>query len=97
MIIHKTPDSFVFVCLFGKTGSHFSGLALDFKLQENQWKALMPPVTIYTTQTCPYCRRAKELLAQKGVNYDEIDVTMDRAGFEAMVKRAHGGCAGARR
>ena len=37
----------------------------------------MPKVTIYTTPICPYCVRAKQLLAKKGVAFDEIDVFMD--------------------
>lgn len=37
----------------------------------------MPKVTIYTTPICPYCVRAKQLLAKKGVTFDEIDVFMD--------------------
>ena len=35
----------------------------------------MASVTIYTTMMCPYCSQAKSLLKQKGVNYEEIDVT----------------------
>jgi glutaredoxin 3 len=31
-------------------------------------------VTIYTTEWCPYCVRAKRLLDQKGVAYEDIDV-----------------------
>jgi glutaredoxin 3 len=38
----------------------------------------MQPVTIYTTPSCPYCRRAKALLTRKGVTFEEIDVS-DRA------------------
>ena len=34
-------------------------------------------VTIYTTQTCPYCVRAKRLLQKKNVPYKEIDVSRD--------------------
>jgi glutaredoxin 3 len=37
----------------------------------------MPPVTIYTTQLCPYCMRAKMLLTRKGVAFEEIDVASD--------------------
>lgn len=50
----------------------------------------MKPVTIYTTAWCPYCHRAKALLNAKSVPFEEIDVTMDRAGFDAMVARAGG-------
>ena len=32
-------------------------------------------MTIYTTQTCPYCVRAKRLLEKKKVPYQEIDVS----------------------
>jgi glutaredoxin 3 len=31
-------------------------------------------VIIYTTDVCPYCVRAKKLLSQKGVAYDEVNV-----------------------
>ena len=50
----------------------------------------MPQIEIYTKAFCPYCVRAKALLADKGADYREIDVTMDRAGFDAMVDRANG-------
>jgi glutaredoxin 3 len=33
-----------------------------------------PKVTVYTKQNCPYCVRAKHLLAKKGVAFDEISV-----------------------
>jgi glutaredoxin 3 len=50
----------------------------------------MPPVTIYTTQACPYCHAAKRLLKQKAVDYDEIDVTGRPAEREQMTRRAGG-------
>ena len=51
----------------------------------------MAEVDIYTTMWCPYCARAKSLLAKKGVAYHEIDVD-DQPGRRAeMVRRAHGG------
>jgi glutaredoxin 3 len=37
----------------------------------------MPKVTVYTTQYCPYCVLAKELLKRKGVPFEEIDVGQD--------------------
>ncbi len=51
----------------------------------------MADVTIYTTMLCPYCHRAKALLADKGVSYDEIDVGMDPKLRAEMEKRANGG------
>jgi glutaredoxin 3 len=31
-------------------------------------------VTMYTTSWCPYCQRARKLLASKGVSFAEFDV-----------------------
>ena len=50
----------------------------------------MAKIEIYTKAFCGFCSRAKSLLDRKGAGFQEIDVTMDRAGFEAMVDRAHG-------
>ncbi len=49
----------------------------------------MPPVTIYTTPACSYCRRAKNLLTRKGVSFEEIDAS-DPSVREAMIERAAG-------
>ena len=38
----------------------------------------MKPVTIYTSESCPHCRRAKELLKRKKVVFVEKDVTNDQ-------------------
>ena len=47
----------------------------------------MKPVTMYTTQTCPYCLRAKALLKQRGVQViDEIRVDLDAAERQRMVE-----------
>lgn len=46
----------------------------------------MQPVRMYTTQVCPYCVRAKALLAQRGVGaIEEIRVDLDPAQRDAMV------------
>ncbi|SKB77690.1 glutaredoxin 3 [Sphingopyxis flava] len=50
----------------------------------------MAMIEVYTKFLCPYCTRAKALLEKKGADYREIDVSMDRAGFDAMVERAGG-------
>jgi glutaredoxin 3 len=33
-----------------------------------------PAVTMYATSWCPYCERARRLLAAKGVGFQEIDI-----------------------
>jgi glutaredoxin 3 len=37
------------------------------------------PVRIYTLYGCGYCTRAKELLQGRGVRFDEVDATNDKA------------------
>jgi glutaredoxin 3 len=50
----------------------------------------MSAVTIYTTMTCGYCRRAKEILKSKGIAFREIDVGGNARLREEMVARAGG-------
>lgn len=54
---------------------------------ENQ---TVPNIQIYTTMYCPYCIRAKALLASKGVEFEEIDVTYDPELREKMTELAGG-------
>lgn len=46
----------------------------------------MADVKIYTTSYCPYCTRAKALLAKKQVAFTEIDVSSDQAKREWLVE-----------
>ncbi len=48
----------------------------------------MAQVELYSRQWCPYCAKAKALLRAKGLEYDEIDVTHDRAAEKAMFERS---------
>ena len=47
-----------------------------------------PPIVMYTKSWCPYCDRAKRLLAGKGVRWTEIDVEADDAAREEMIRRS---------
>ncbi len=47
-------------------------------------------IEIYTKWGCPYCVRAKALLDQKGVAYEEYDVTMGGPKKAEMLDRAPG-------
>ena len=49
-----------------------------------------PRITIYTTATCPFCIRAKDLLTRKGADFDEIDVGVRPDQRAAMIQRANG-------
>jgi glutaredoxin 3 len=50
----------------------------------------MSDITIYTTELCGFCRRAKALLDEKGAAYTEIDVTYDPGKRNEMMQRAAG-------
>ncbi|WP_256300020.1 glutaredoxin 3 [Haloarchaeobius salinus] len=49
-----------------------------------------PHVEIYTKENCPYCEKAKDLFDEKGVEYEEYNVTGDEELFDEMVERAEG-------
>lgn len=48
----------------------------------------MNTVTLYTTDTCPYCRNAKALLASRGVTAREINVQSEPQKFQEMLSRS---------
>lgn len=50
----------------------------------------MAKIEIYTTMLCPYCYRAKKLLAQHGADFNEVDVMMDQNRRREMIERAGG-------
>ena len=43
-------------------------------------------VLLYTTNWCPFCRRAKALLKEKGVRWKELDIEADPAHRQAMAE-----------
>jgi glutaredoxin 3 len=48
----------------------------------------MNTVTLYTTDTCPYCRSAKSLLASKGISLQEINIQTQPGKLEEMLSRS---------
>ena len=48
---------------------------------------MVEQVTVYTTPTCPWCGKVKEFLGEKGVSFNEIDITKDFAGARQMIER----------
>lgn len=49
-----------------------------------------PTVVMYTTGWCPYCARARHLLAAKGVAFTDIDIE-SRAGLRDEMRARGGG------
>ncbi|HWT13677.1 MAG TPA: glutaredoxin 3 [Allosphingosinicella sp.] len=50
----------------------------------------MARVEIYSKAFCGYCARAKRLLAAKGVDYEEYDITLGGPKRAEMLQRANG-------
>jgi len=50
----------------------------------------MARVEIYTKFGCPYCARAKALLDDKNVAYEESDISMGGAKRAEMLQRSNG-------
>jgi len=47
-----------------------------------------PAVTVYVSDWCPYCQRAKGLLAEKNVVFSEINIEDDANLREEMIARS---------
>jgi glutaredoxin 3 len=50
----------------------------------------MTHVEIYTRAFCGYCARAKSLLREKGVEFDEYDLTFGGPQRSEMIERSGG-------
>ena len=48
-----------------------------------------PAVVVYVSDWCPYCQRAKQLLASKNVVFSEFNVEDDPKLREEMVARSN--------
>lgn len=48
----------------------------------------MARVTLYATAWCPFCVRAKQLLASKGARVEEIDLDREPARRAEMMERS---------
>ncbi len=44
-------------------------------------------VTVYSTQYCPYCQRAKNLLKSKNIAFQEVDLTNDEKKREELEEK----------
>ena len=44
-------------------------------------------IKVYSTPTCPWCKKTKQLLEDNSISYQNIDVTTDNAGREEMINK----------
>ncbi|MFH0852750.1 MAG: glutaredoxin domain-containing protein [bacterium] len=43
---------------------------------------------VYSTPTCPYCHTLKAFLKEKGIEFDDIDVSRDLKAQEEMIDKS---------
>jgi glutaredoxin 3 len=48
---------------------------------------MLRKLTIYTTEPCAHCRTAKDILARRGVAYDEVNLSKDPDGRAELARR----------
>jgi glutaredoxin 3 len=43
-------------------------------------------ITVYSTDPCSFCSRAKELLTKRGLSFEEVNLSKDPAGRERLAR-----------
>ena len=50
----------------------------------------MEPITIYSAGGCPDCRRVKNFLKERGVEFQEVDIDADEESEELVLRVNNG-------
>ena len=50
----------------------------------------METITMYTTEWCPDCRRAKSFMKERGVVFQEVDIEQDPTAEDIVMKANNG-------
>lgn len=45
-------------------------------------------VTVYSTTTCPWCVKAKDYLKAKGIEYNDVNVSVDPSAAKEMIEKS---------
>ncbi len=45
-------------------------------------------VKIYTTKTCPWCKKTKEFMKENKIKYEEFDVASDEKARKRMIEKS---------
>ena len=48
----------------------------------------MAKVKVYSTQFCPWCKKAKEFLKTNKISFEDIDVGADRKAADEMIEKS---------
>ena len=47
----------------------------------------MPKVRLFTSPSCPFCYSLKDFLKEKGIEFEEIDVSQDEKARDEIIKK----------
>lgn len=48
----------------------------------------MNKITVYSTNTCPYCVMAKQYLKSKNIDFEDVDVSQDTTKAMEMIRKS---------
>ncbi|MBW2988714.1 glutathione S-transferase N-terminal domain-containing protein [Candidatus Woesearchaeota archaeon] len=48
----------------------------------------MAKVTVYSTETCPWCVKAKEFLKENNISFEEKDVANDESARNELIEKS---------
>lgn len=51
----------------------------------------MKKVTVYTSNTCPHCKAAKNYLKENNIDFEEKNVDEDRSAIDYLVEKGYRG------
>jgi glutaredoxin-like YruB-family protein len=49
---------------------------------------IMADVKVYSTPTCPWCKKAKAFLKEKNVEFEDFDVSTDHKAQHEMIEKS---------
>ena len=50
--------------------------------------SIVVKIKIYSTPTCPWCKRAKAYLTNKGIDFESIDVSSNDTAQKEMIEKS---------
>lgn len=48
----------------------------------------MAEIKVYSTQTCPWCHKAKDFLKEKNAEFEDIDISQNQEAAQEMMKKS---------
>ena len=54
----------------------------------NKFKNSQPKVRVFTSVSCPYCFTLMEFLKEKGIEFEEVDVSKNEKARDEMIKKS---------